>query len=115
MRRVPAGLAGLALATALASTVALSASAAAPDGSKAADSAAAHHVRRAAQPRRGEAARVARAAIQDVIAGRAKVEQRGASKVVRVGKQAAPQRKGKAAATEDQYVEFAREKRTRSS
>jgi len=34
MRRVPAGLAGLALATGVAATVALSASAAPPDGSR---------------------------------------------------------------------------------
>ena len=109
MRKVPAGLAGLALATALASTVALSASAAPPDGSKAANAprTTSDELPNPAEEKRRE---LRQAAIQDVIAGRAKVEQRGASKVVRVGKQAAPQRKGKAAATEDQYVELAREK-----
>ncbi len=44
-------------------------------------------------------------AIQDVLTGRAKVEQRGASKVVKVGKTGAP-----TAQAEDQYVELAREK-----
>ena len=109
MRKVPAGLAGLALATALASTVALSASAAPPDGSKAANAprTTSDELPNPVEEKRRE---LRQAAIQDVIAGRAKVEQRGASKVVRVGKQAAPQRKGKAAATEDQYVELAREK-----
>ena len=109
MRKVPAGLAGLALATALASTVALSASAAPPDGSKAANAprTTSDELPNPAEEKRRE---LRQAAIQDVIAGRAKVEQRGASKVVKVGKQAAPQRKGKAAATEDQYVELAREK-----
>ena len=109
MRKVPAGLAGLALATALASTVALSASAAPPDGSKAANAprTTSDELPNPVEEKRRE---LRQAAIQDVIAGRAKVEQRGASKVVKVGKQAAPQRKGKAAATEDQYVELAREK-----
>ena len=109
MRRVPAGLAGLALATALASTVALSANAAPPDGSKAANAprTTSDELPNPAEEKRRE---LRQAAIQDVISGRAKVEQRGASKVVKVGKQAAPQRKGKAAATEDQYVELAREK-----
>jgi immune inhibitor A len=109
MRKVPAGLVGLALATALASTVALSASAAPPDGSKAANAprTTSDELPNPVEEKRRE---LRQAAIQDVIAGRAKVEQRGASKVVKVGKQAAPQRKGKAAATEDQYVELAREK-----
>ena len=79
MRRVPAGLAGLALATALASTVALSASAAPPDGSKAANPSrtTSDELRNPVEEKRRE---LRQAAIQDVIAGRAKVEQRGAAR-----------------------------------
>jgi immune inhibitor A len=46
------------------------------------------------------------AAIQDVLAGRAKVQQRGASEVVKVGRTQAT----KTQPAEDQYVELAREK-----
>ena len=109
MRRVPAGLAGLALATGLATVVALPASGSPPDGSK--------QLQRSAvvddlpNPVEEKRRALKKAAIQDVIAGRAKVEQRGASKVVKVGRQAAPEGAGTAAApAEDQYVELAREK-----
>ena len=114
MRRVPAGLAGLALATALASTVALSASAAPPDGSKATmlNRAVVDDLPNPAEEKRRE---LRKAAIQDVIQGRAKVEQRGASKVVKVGRR--PRRAGRARPppAEDQYVELAARRPTRSS
>ena len=112
MRRVPAGLAGLALATGVATTVALSASAAPPDGSKAT----ARHVVSDDLPGRAEEKRRAlrKAGLQKVLNGTAKVQQRGASKVVRVGETATPGARSKAAA-EDQYVELAARRRTRSS
>ena len=108
MRRVPAGLAGLALATGVATTVALSASAAPPDGSRGAT------VRQVSDdvPGRAEEKRRAlrKAGLQEVLNGTAKVEQRGASKVVRVGETAAPAGAASKAAAEDQYVELGREK-----
>ena len=110
MRRVPAGLAGLALATGVAATVALSASAAPPDGSKGA--AARHNVSDDLPDRAEEKRRALRkAGLQEVLNGTAKVEQRGASKVVKVGETAAPGKGARAKAeTEDQYVELGREK-----
>ena len=110
MRRVPAGLAGLALATGVAATVALSAAAAPPDGSRGA--AARHNVSDDLPDRAGEKRRALRkAGLQQVLNGTAKVEQRGASKVVKVGETAAPGKGARAkAASEDQYVELGREK-----
>jgi immune inhibitor A len=109
MRRVPAGLAGLALAAGFATTATLSASAAPPDGSKTAGvrTSISDDLPNPAEEKRRE---LREAALQKVIHGTAKVEQRGASKVVKVGKQAGPRSKGKARATEDQYVELSREK-----
>ena len=107
MHRVPAGLAGLALATGVAATVALPASAAPPEGSKGAT------VRQVSDDLTGRAEEKRRAlrkaGLQKVLNGTAKVEQRGASKVVRVGETATPGARSKAAA-EDQYVELSREK-----
>ncbi|RKQ90987.1 immune inhibitor A [Solirubrobacter pauli] len=105
MRRVAAGLGSLAIAAGLATAVALDANAAPPVGT----------TQQGGQPVISddlpnpveEKRRELRAeAIQDVLTGRAKVEQRGASKVVKVGKTGAPT----AQAEEDQYVELAREK-----
>jgi immune inhibitor A len=110
MRRVPAGLAGLALATGVAATVALSASAAPPDGAKTAG-APKRVVDDLPNPAEEKRRALRKVAIQQVIAGTAKVEQRGPSKVVRVGKQAVARQNGRAAApAQDQYVELAREK-----
>jgi immune inhibitor A len=99
MRRIAARLAGLALITALAAIVS-TAGAAPPDGSKPVSrQPTADELPNPAEEKRRELREVA---LQDVIRGKAKVQQRGASKVVKVGKTAA--------ADEDQYVELAREK-----
>ena len=92
MRRVPAGLGGLALATGVAATVALSAAAAPPDGSRGAS---ARHNGHRRVPDAAEQKRRAlrKAGLQQVLNGTAKVEQRGASKVVKVGQTAAPGRR----------------------
>ena len=109
MRRVPAGVAALALATGLATVVALPASGSPPDGSKLSTQRTA--VDDLPNPAEEKRRALRKAAIQDVIGGRAKVEQRGPSKVVKVGRQAAPMQAGRAAApAEDQYVELGREK-----
>lgn len=106
MRRVAAGLGSLAIAAGLATAVALDTAGAAPPAGT---------TQQGGQPVISddlpnpveEKRRELRAeAIQDVLTGRAKVEQRGASKVVKVGKTGAPT----AQAEEDQYVELAREK-----
>ena len=110
MRRVPAGLAGLALATGLATVVALPASGSPPVGTKQAapKPAIVDDLPNPAEEKRRALRKVA---IQDVINGTAKVEQRGASKVVKVGQTTAARKDGKAAApTYDQYVELSREK-----
>ena len=70
-------------------TVALSASAAPPDGSKGA-TVASGLGRPDRPPPRRSGARSARPVLQKVLNGTAKVEQRGASKVVRVGETATP-------------------------
>jgi immune inhibitor A len=102
MRRVAARLAGLALVTGLAAIVS-TAGAAPPDGSKRVSrQPAADELPNPAEEKRRE---LREAALQDVIAGKAKVQQRGASKVVKVGQTAAA-----AEPAEDQYVEVAREK-----
>ncbi len=105
MRRVTAGLGSLVIAAGLATTVALDAGAAAPPAGTTQQGQAIPHtddLPNAAEEKRRELRQVA---IQDVLSGRAKVEQRGGSKVVKVGKTGAP-----AAQAEDQYVELAREK-----
>ena len=105
MRRVTAGLGSLAIAAGLATTVALDAGAAAPAAGTTQQGQAIPHtddLPNAAEEKRRELRQVA---IQDVLSGRAKVEQRGGSQVVKVGKTGAP-----AALAEDQYVELAREK-----
>ena len=110
MRRVPAGLAGLALATGLATVVALPASGSPPVGTKqgAAKPAIVDDLPNPAEEKRRELRKVA---IQDVINGTAKVENRNGSKVVKVGETTTARKNGKAAApTYDQYVELAREK-----
>src|SRR6478609_6393326 len=105
MRRVTAGLGSLVIAAGLATTVALDAGAAAPPAGTTQQGQAIPHtddLPNAAEEKRRELRQVA---IQDVLSGRAKVERRGGSQVVKVGKTGAP-----AALAEDQYVELAREK-----
>lgn len=106
MRRVAAGLGSLAIAAGLATAVALDTAGAAPPvgttqqgGQPVVSDDLPNPVEEKRRELRAEA-------IQDVLTGRAKVEQRGASKVVKVGKTGAPT----AQAEEDQYVELAREK-----
>lgn len=106
MRRVAAGLGSLAIAAGLATAVALDTAGAAPPvgttqqgGQPVISDDLPNPVEEKRRELRAEA-------IQDVLTGRAKVEQRGASKVVKVGKTGAPT----AQAEEDQYVELAREK-----
>ena len=93
------------LAAGLTTTFALSAGAAPSDGARAqaTRAAAADDVPNAAEEKRRELREVA---IRKVIAGDAKVRQRGASKVVKLGRTTA----AKNAPAEDQYVELAREK-----
>ena len=111
MRRVPAGLAGLALATGLATVVALPASGSPPDGNKRAAAKPSAIVDDLSNPAEEKRRELRKAAIQKVIDGTAKVEQRGASKVVKVGQTTTARKNGKAAApTYDQYVELGREK-----
>jgi immune inhibitor A len=96
MRKVGAGLGSLALAAGLATTFALSAGAAPPDGATAAPAVVDELPNAAAEKRRA----LREVAIQQVLAGDATVRQRGASKVVKVAR----------ANGEDQYVELTREK-----
>ena len=104
MRKLAAGLGSLVVAAGLTTTFALSAGAAPGDGSARAQSQqVADDMPNAAEEKRRELREVA---IKKVIAGDAKVQQRGASKVVKVGRTTAA--KGQPA--EDQYVELAREK-----
>ena len=104
MRRVAAGLGSLAIAAGLATAVALDTAGAAPPAGTTQQQGVAHtdDLPNPAEEKRRE---LRAEAIQDVLTGRAKVEQRGASKVVKVGKTGAP-----TAQAEDQYVELAREK-----
>jgi immune inhibitor A len=105
MRRVAARLAGLALVTGLAAIVS-TAGAAPPDGSKPVSrQPTADELPNPAEEKRRELRQVA---LQDVIQGKANVQQRGASKVVKVGQTAAP-----GAQAEDQYVELAPVRRAR--
>jgi immune inhibitor A len=104
MRRYAAGLGGLVVAAGLTTTFALSAGAAPPDQARFQPRAVvADDLVGPAEAKRRELREVA---IKKVIAGDAKVQQRGASKVVKVGKTTPA--KGQPA--EDQYVELAREK-----
>ena len=105
MRRVAAGLGSLAIAAGLTTTFALSAGAAAPpDGAKVQPGQnVTDELPNAAEEKRRELREVA---LRKVLAGDAKVEKRGASEVVKVGKTAP----AAGAAAEDQYVELAREK-----
>ena len=88
MRRVAAGLGSLAIAAGLTTTFALSAGAAAPpDGAKVQPGQnVTDELPNAAEEKRRELREVA---LRKVLAGDAKVEKRGASKVVKVGKTAA--------------------------
>ena len=97
MRKVGAGLGGLALAAGLATTFALSAGAAAPPDGTSVQRATVDELPNPAEEKRRALREVA---LQKVIAGDAKVRRRGASKVVKVAR----------ANGEDQYVELAREK-----
>jgi len=105
MRRVTAGLGSLVIAAGLATTVALDAGAAAPAAGTTQQGQAIPHTDDLPNPVEEKRRELRQVAIQDVLSGRAKVEQRGGSKVVKVGKTGAP-----AAQAEDQYVELAREK-----
>jgi immune inhibitor A len=109
MRRITAGLASSAVAVGLAATVALSASAAPPAGKGEARAPAnpSDNLPNAAEEKRAALRQVA---IQKVIDGQAKVEKRGASEVVNLGPRPAASGAPRASATEDQYVELAREK-----
>jgi len=105
MRRVAAGLGSLAIAAGLATTVALDANAAPPVGTTQQQGGQVAQSDELPNPLEEKRRELRQEAIQDVLTGRAKVEQRGASKVVNVGKTGAP-----TAQAEDQYVELAREK-----
>jgi immune inhibitor A len=96
MRKVGAGLGSLALAAGLATTFALSAGAAPPEGTSVQRAVADELPNRAEEKRRA----LREVALQKVLAGDAKVRRRGASRVVKVAR----------ANGEDQYVELAREK-----
>jgi immune inhibitor A len=96
MRKVGAGLGGLALAAGLATTFALSAGAAPPEGTAFRQGVVDELPNPAEEKRRA----LREVALQKVLAGDAKVRRRGASKVVKVAR----------ANGEDQYVELAREK-----
>jgi immune inhibitor A len=95
MRKLRAGLGSLALAAGLATTYALSAPAAPPAGSTAQRAVVDELPNPAEEKRRA----LREVALQKVLAGDAKVRQRGASEVVKVA--------------DDQYVELAREKTDR--
>ena len=97
MRKVGAGLGSLAIAAGLATTFALSAGAAAPPDGTSVQRATVDELPNPAEEKRRALRQVA---LQKVLAGDAKVRQRGASKVVKVAR----------ANGEDQYVELAREK-----
>ena len=104
MRKLAAGLGSLVVAAGLTTTFALSAGAAPPEGARAQkDRVVVDDLPNPAEEKRRELREVA---IKKVIAGDAKVQQRGASEVVKVGRTTAA--KGQPA--EDQYVELAREK-----
>ncbi len=105
MRRVAAGLGSLAIAAGLTTTFALSAGAAAPpDGAKVQPGQnVTDELPNPAEEKRRELREVA---LRKVLAGDAKVEKRGASEVVKVGKTTP----AAGAPAEDQYVELAREK-----
>jgi immune inhibitor A len=104
MRKVAAGLGGLVAAAGLTATFALGAGAAPPDGPLAKPQRAV--IDDLPSPAETKRRALRKEAIKQVIAGDAKVRQRGASKVVKLGTSTAV--KGQPA--EDQYVELAREK-----
>ena len=104
MRRVTAGLGSLVAAAGLATTFALSAGAAPQEGLRGQSArAVSDDLPSATELKRRELREVA---IKKVLAGKLKVQQRGASEVAKVGRTTAA--KGQPA--EDQYVELAREK-----
>ena len=105
MRRVRAGLGGLALAAGLTTTFALSAGAAPPDGATA--QARTRRRRRPAERGRGEAARAARGRAQEGARGRGEGP---AARRQQGGQGRQHDRAAKGAPAEDQYVELAREK-----
>src|SRR6185503_11051903 len=104
MKKVVAGLGSLVVAAGLTTSFALSAGAAPPDaGHFQPGAVVSDDLSSPADEKRRE---LREAAIRKVIAGDAKVRQRGASKVVKVGTTTAT----KSQPAEDQYVELAREK-----
>ncbi|MDA0161434.1 immune inhibitor A [Solirubrobacter ginsenosidimutans] len=104
MFRVGAGLGSLGVALGLATTFALTANAAPPEGATAQPQApVVDDLPNPAETKRRE---LREAAIKQVLAGRAKVQDITGSKVVKLGKTAP----SAAAPAEDQYVELAREK-----
>ena len=110
MRRVTAGLGSLAIAAGVTTTLALTATAAPPDGSKpiAAKKAAVDELPNPAEEKRRALREVA---LRKVLAGQAKVQKRGASTVVKVSKGSSAKNGAKASQVpDDQYVELAREK-----
>jgi immune inhibitor A len=110
MRRITAGLGSLAIAAGLTTTLALSAGAAPPDGSK---SVGKKSVTADELPNRAEEKRRAlrEVALQRVLQGKAKVIERNGSKVVKVSEGRSPHNGAKASQeTVDQYVELQREK-----
>src|SRR3954451_1608988 len=104
MRRVTAGLASLAVAAGLATTVGLGSAGAAPPTGDIGQpqQATVDDLPNAAEEKRRE---LREEAIQQVVEGRAQVQDRNGSKVVKVGETGA-----RGAAAEDQYVELQREK-----
>ena len=104
MRKVVAGLGSLVVAAGLTTTFALSAGAQPSDSGRVqARAVVSDDLAGPAEEKRRE---LREEAIKQVIAGDAKVRQRGASKVVKLGKTTP----AKGAPAEDQYVELAREK-----
>ena len=104
MFKVATGLGSLGVAVGLAATFALTASAAPPEGTTAQPPAPA--VDDLPNPAENKRRELREAAIKEVLAGRAKVQDIAGSKVVKLGKTAP----SAAAPAEDQYVELAREK-----
>src|SRR4051794_26173354 len=104
MFRVGAGLTSLGVALGLATTFALTANAAPPEGATAQPQAPV--VDDLPNPAENKRRELREAAIKQVLAGRATVQDIAGSKVVKLGKTAP----SAAAPAEDEYVELAREK-----
>src|SRR3954451_19634822 len=104
MRKSAAGRAGVVAAAGLTTTFALSAGAAPPDGAKAQPQR--QVVDDLPNPEEAKRRELRETSIKKLLAGKATVQQRGASKVVKVGRTKAT----KAQPAQDQYVELGREK-----